>query len=209
MSKIIETLFQAESADLEKIVDSVLTRPNKKYEEQLNNIANKVESFVAVKPKDGPKGEKGDQGPKGDNGDKGLDGRDGVDGRNGNDGKDGLDGEKGQDGVSVVDVDVTFDNHLVVTLSDGNEIDAGKIDVGEVNLQQLIQQSGDGGGGASLPSQTGNAGKFLTTDGTDASWADVTAGVASVNGQTGVVVLTASDVGAANQAAVNLLLMGL
>lgn len=29
-----------------------------------------------------------------------------------------------------------------------------------------------GGGGGSLPSQTGNAGKFLTTDGTDASWSD-------------------------------------
>ena len=27
-----------------------------------------------------------------------------------------------------------------------------------------------GGGGSSLPDQTGNAGKFLTTDGTDASW---------------------------------------
>ena len=31
------------------------------------------------------------------------------------------------------------------------------------------------GGGSSLPSQTGNAGKFLTTDGTDASWATINA----------------------------------
>ena len=31
------------------------------------------------------------------------------------------------------------------------------------------------GGGGSLPSQTGNAGKFLTTDGTDASWASAVA----------------------------------
>ena len=146
MAKIIESLFEAESSELEKIVNSVLARPNKKYEEQLNNIANKVDSFVAVKPKDGPKGEKGDQGPKGDKGDKGLDGKDGRDGRDGSNGKDGLDGERGQDGISVSSVDVTFDNHLVVTLSDGNEIDAGKIDVGEVNLQQVIQQSGDGGG---------------------------------------------------------------
>ena len=41
----------------------------------------------------------------------------------------------------------------------------------------LNQASGDtialdAGGGSSLPSQTGNAGKFLTTDGTDASWSD-------------------------------------
>jgi hypothetical protein len=33
-----------------------------------------------------------------------------------------------------------------------------------------VWQAGGGGGG--LPSQTGNAGKFLTTDGTDASWSD-------------------------------------
>jgi len=32
---------------------------------------------------------------------------------------------------------------------------------------------GAGGGGASLPSQTGNSGQFLTTDGTSASWATV------------------------------------
>lgn len=31
----------------------------------------------------------------------------------------------------------------------------------------------DAGGGGGLPSQTGNAGKFLTTDGTDASWGKV------------------------------------
>ena len=31
-----------------------------------------------------------------------------------------------------------------------------------------------GGGGSSLPSQTGHAGEFLTTDGTDASWAVAT-----------------------------------
>ena len=32
--------------------------------------------------------------------------------------------------------------------------------------------AGGGGSGSSLPDQTGNAGKFLTTDGTDASWSD-------------------------------------
>jgi hypothetical protein len=36
--------------------------------------------------------------------------------------------------------------------------------------QWLIEQSG-GGGGGSLPPQTGHAGEFLTTDGSDASWA--------------------------------------
>ena len=40
---------------------------------------------------------------------------------------------------------------------------------------------GGGGGGSSLPDQTGQSGKFLTTDGTDASWSDK----AVVNNATG------------------------
>lgn len=49
---------------------------------------------------------------------------------------------------------------------------------------------GGGGGGDSLPSQTGNAGKFLQTDGVNALWANVPGGtgaVDSVFGATGVV----------------------
>ena len=36
---------------------------------------------------------------------------------------------------------------------------------------RLLVDGGGGGGGASLPSQTGNAGRVLTTDGTNPSWA--------------------------------------
>lgn len=35
-----------------------------------------------------------------------------------------------------------------------------------------IVLAGEGGGGSSLPDQTGQSGKFLTTDGTDASWSN-------------------------------------
>ena len=48
----------------------------------------------------------------------------------------------------------------------------------------------------SLPSQTGQSGKYLTTDGTDASWNSINFPVSSVNGKTGTVILSASDVGA-------------
>jgi hypothetical protein len=44
-------------------------------------------------------------------------------------------------------------------------------------VEQLIAESG---GGSSLPDQTGNAGKFLGTDGTDASWETVSAGTVDV-----------------------------
>lgn len=47
---------------------------------------------------------------------------------------------------------------------------------------------------AILPSQTGNAGKYLTTNGTDVSWATSDGVVASVAGRTGAVTLQASDI---------------
>ena len=70
----------------------------------------------------------GPQGPPGRDGACGRDGKDGQDGRDGVDGKDGVDGRDGSDGVSVVDADVTFDKHLVLYLSDGNEIDCGSLE---------------------------------------------------------------------------------
>jgi hypothetical protein len=46
----------------------------------------------------------------------------------------------------------------------------------------------------SLPSQTGNAGKYLTTDGTTASWAAVSAGDKSADGGFANSVYTAAQV---------------
>lgn len=49
-----------------------------------------------------------------------------------------------------------------------------------------------------LPAQTGNNGKVLQTNGTTVSWQLVTSPVSSVNGQTGIVILTKSDIGLSN-----------
>ena len=93
---------------------------------------------VAKKQQKGDKGEKGDKGdtgPKGKDGAKGKDGINGVngqDGRNGidgKDGKDGVDGKNGIDGVGVTDAYIGEDNHLYLEMSDGEEIDAGEINV--------------------------------------------------------------------------------
>ena len=45
--------------------------------------------------------------------------------------------------------------------------------------------SGGGGGGDSLPSQSGNSGKFLTTNGTTASWAEITSEIPSQTNNSG------------------------
>jgi hypothetical protein len=47
---------------------------------------------------------------------------------------------------------------------------------------------------AAFPTQTGNAGKYLTTDGSTLSWGTVTAGVSSFNTRTGAVTLSSTDV---------------
>lgn len=68
-----------------------------------------------------------------------------------------------------------YNKPTIPTVSDATiVITQGGVQKGSFTLNQA---SGDtialdaGGGGGSLPSQTGHSGEFLTTDGTDASWA--------------------------------------
>lgn len=98
--------------------------------------------------KDGKDGKPGPRGPagrdgrdgvsikgeKGDKGDPGVHGK-GIKGDQGPPGKDGV-GIPGKDGISIVDTWIAADNHLVVKLSDGKEIDAGVI--GSSTAQQII-----------------------------------------------------------------------
>ena len=88
------------------------------------------------------------QGVAGPQGEKGRDGRDGKDGYKGQDGKDGVDGKDGKDGsdgISVTDAKVDFDGSLVITLSDGREIDAGTVVSSDVakNIHS-VQTAGTG-----------------------------------------------------------------
>lgn len=90
-------------------------------------------------------------------------------------------------------------NNSTTTLSDGVNtitvpsrvnLTSGNFTIVEVNNNMATLEDGDGnvyrdipcvatlvdaGGGSSLPDQTGHSGEFLTTDGTDASWAAVDA----------------------------------
>lgn len=99
---------------------------------------------------------------------------------------------------SVV-VSGSYDNvtkSLILTLENGNTITIPVADlisglqetlVSGVNIKTINNNSVLGAGDLtidSLPSQTGQGGKFLTTDGTDASWANVDA-LPSQTGQNG------------------------
>jgi hypothetical protein len=136
----------------------------------------------------------------GRDGTNGSDGRDGLDGRPGRDGaqgpagpagRDGVNGVDGADGVSVTDAKIDFDGSLVISLSNGREINVGEVVAPDV--AEKIRIVANGGGTSQtvidalaslqtqinnlIPSQTGNAGKFLTTDGTDLSWSSVAGGL--------------------------------
>lgn len=174
---------------------------------EFSKLRSEVKNVLALPV--GPEGKQGEKGTPGKDGKDGLNGRDGIGmqgpagapGRDGRDGQDGKDGVDGQDGVSVTNAYVDFDGSLVIELSNGNQIDAGFVSAD--NRDSVIQQIKSGALSLNelLPSQEDNVGKVLATDGENTYWATVSGGgvggaVDSVNGQTGTVVLTASDVGA-------------
>jgi len=105
-------------------------------EDELAKIKEIVLAEIQSVTINAPKGDKGDKGDKGAVGPQGPKGADGVAGK---DGKQGVDGKDGIDGISVTDARVDFDGSLVITLSNGQEINAG--DVIPNDKKDLIIQS--------------------------------------------------------------------
>jgi hypothetical protein len=141
MPSILEGVFSSSEDELNKMLLSLVGMPKAEIEAELSIIKSRVEEVAQTIPTKGNKGDKGDKGDQGIQGPKGNPGKDGRDGYQGKDGKQGVDGKAGldgKDGVSIVDVNVAFDNHLVVTLSDGTEIDAGVIGDLNANLQNVV-----------------------------------------------------------------------
>lgn len=87
------------------------------------------ERIVGLEERQLQKGDKGDQGVAGKDGKPGQDGKDGKNGTDGKNGADGKAGKNGKDGVSVVSSEIAADGHLVFTLSNGEIVDAGDIDL--------------------------------------------------------------------------------
>ena len=137
---------------------------------QIAELQSKATEIQKLEGPSGPTGDKGDQGPKGEQGDRGLDG---INGRDGIDGKDGVDGETGKDGISVVDAKIDFDGSLVLYLSNGSEINAGEITPAQAEGVYTMLKNGAASLNELLPTQTGNSGKYLTTDGVNTTWSSV------------------------------------
>ena len=155
------------------MADTNLLLLAREFKKLRTNVTEVLQMPVGPQGLQGDKGEKGDigsVGPAGRDGKDGKDGSKGFDGTNGKDGTNGVDGLDGKDGISVVDARVDFDGSLVLTLSNGTEIDAGKVSSEQVENVYAMLKNGAASLNELLPSQEGNTNKYLKTDGTNTSW---------------------------------------
>jgi hypothetical protein len=191
-SAIDNSVNEARELQRKKVAENVqlvvdaLKKIEADLQERYDSISGSLEKRILT-IKDGRDGTNGRDGR---NGKDGKNGRDGAPGARGADGKPGMDGADGADGVSVTDARIDFDGSLIIGLSSGREINVGEVIA--PNLAEQIKVITNGGGTSQsvldtltslqtqintlIPSQTGNSGKFLTTDGTSTSWATVGGG---------------------------------
>lgn len=166
-----------------QLVIQALKKIESDIRDRYDELGNKIESRVrSIKD--------GKDGKDGKNGANGRDGRDGSTGPMGPKGKDGLngrDGKDGVDGISVTDAHIDFDGSLIISLSNGRTINVGEVVAPD--LTEKIKVIANGGGTSQvvldtlaslqtqinnlIPSQTGQSGKFLTTNGAALAWAAV------------------------------------
>ena len=158
LTQVEETLVAMQQQEEDAVQENVdlIVEAIKVMQEKVDAQVNRIANFVPEK------------GEKGDKGERGLDGRQGVDGKDGRDGINGRDGKDGVDGISVIDAKIDFDGSLIITLSTGKELNVGEVVAPD--LAEKIKLVTSGGAGTVLPSQTGNSGKVLGTDGSVLSW---------------------------------------
>jgi hypothetical protein len=126
-----------ETGQYAKLVVDAIKKIKTDLEERYAEISAEITSKSAA-IRDGVDGINGAKGEKGDTGLRGLDGA------NGKDGKDGKDGIDGSNGNGVLDARIDFDGSLIITLDNGNEINAGE--VVPLDIAEKIKVVGNGGG---------------------------------------------------------------
>jgi hypothetical protein len=211
LDSVRASVAQAKEVQKRKIGENVdlVVQALKKIESDIrsrfDDVGNSIEKRVAS-IKDGRDGINGKDGRDGKDGKSGKDGAKGDKGDAGRDGRDGVDGV---DGVSVTAARIDFDGSLIISLSSGIELNVGEVVAPD--LAERIKVITNGGGTSQsvldtlaslqtqinnlIPSQTGNSGKFLTTNGSALSWASVAGGLSyqgTWNASTNTPTLTSS-----------------
>ena len=187
LNSVKTSVAQARAVQKQKIGENVdlVVQALKKIESDIRSRYDDLGNLIEKRVASIQDGRDGINGTDGRDGRDGKAGKDGAPGRQGPQGPAGKDGKDGVDGVSVTNAYLDFDGGLVITLSNGNEINVGEIVPMELASQIKVITNGGGTSQSVLdaidslqsqintliPSQTGNAGKFLTTNGTTTSWA--------------------------------------
>jgi hypothetical protein len=205
------SVAQAKEVQKQRIGENVglVVDALKKIESDIRSRFDEVGTAIEHRVNAIKDGRDGINGQDGKNGKDGLNGKQGVQGIKGKDGRDGRDGVDGVDGVSVTSAHIDFDGSLIIGLSSGVELNVGEVLA--PSLAESIKVITNGGGTSQsvidtlaslqtqitnlIPSQTGNSGKFLTTNGTALSWANVAGGLSyqgTWNASTNTPTLTSS-----------------
>jgi hypothetical protein len=193
LESVRQSVANAKEVQKKKIGENVdlVVQALKKIEADIRSRFDDVGNAIEKRVASIQDGRDGINGKDGRDGKDGKSGRDGSKGDKGDAGRDGVDGVDGVDGISVTSARIDFDGSLVITLSSGVELNVGEVVAPD--LAERIKVITNGGGTSQsvldtlaslqtqitnlIPSQTGNSGKFLTTNGTATSWASVAGGL--------------------------------
>ena len=193
LDSIKESVTQAKAIQKQRIGENVqvVVQALKKLESDIKARYDETGRAIEKRVASIKDGKDGQNGVNGKDGRDGRPGRDGSTGPKGNDGLPGRNGIDGVDGVSVTNAFIDFDGSLIINLSNGQDLNVGEVVAPD--LAEKIKVITNGGGTSQqvldtlaslqtqinnlIPSQTGNAGKVLTTDGTDLLWDFVAGGL--------------------------------
>lgn len=193
LDSIRASVLQAKEVQKQRVGENVqvVVQALKKLEADIRSRYDETGKAIEKRVASIKDGKDGRNGVNGKDGKDGRAGQDGATGPRGADGLNGRDGRDGENGVSVTDANIDFDGSLIITLSSGRTINVGEVVAPD--LAEKIKIITNGGGTSQtvidalaslqtqidnlIPSQTGNAGKFLTTDGSVLSWSSVAGGL--------------------------------
>jgi hypothetical protein len=193
LDSVRQSVLQAKEMQKKKIGENVdlVVQALKKIESDIRSRFDDVGNAIEKRVASIQDGRDGSNGKDGRDGKDGKAGRDGAKGDKGDSGRDGRDGVDGVDGISVTSARIDFDGSLIIALSSGVELNVGEVVAPD--LAERIKVITNGGGTSQsvidtlaslqaeidnlIPSQTGNAGKVLTTNGSVLSWSSVAGGL--------------------------------
>ena len=129
LESVRQSVANAKEVQKKKIGENVdlVVQALKKIEADIRDRFDAVGNSIEKRVLSIQDGRDGANGKDGRDGRDGKSGKDGIKGDRGIDGQDGRDGIDGTDGISVVNAQIDFDGSLVITLSDGRELNVGEV----------------------------------------------------------------------------------